>query len=896
MKIKLIVVLTIIFNSAYSQLLDNSFGANGIVTNQFSTTPSDEIANAAAMQSDGKMVYVGRNFYDGTFFVLRTTIAGALDTSFNAIGYQKLSGVTRPESVVIQSDGKIVVSGSYQVLRFNADGSKDLTFGGSGIKNLIINGVTTYVKSVVIQNDGKILLVGNARNSSGNNDFSAIRLNSDASYDTTFGSGGLSIFDIGAAADEAFGIAVQTDGKIIVTGQTTVALTGYDIATIRLNTNGALDTSFATSGISIVAFSAQDYGRSIDIQADGKILVVGGGTAGKLYVIRYNTNGTLDTSFDGDGKLQTMTNFTTSNSLTGANINRPNIKYLSFGKILLSGNSLNTFGLVQLNSDGSLDATFGTGGNASQSFGNNNYSNILIVKPDGKILTGGGSSDNPYPLSYRIQLAQFSSTGVFDSSTSNHLNLGSDEIKLMIEQSAGKTITVSQNRDGNKLHRFDSSGVIDASFGVNGAVDIGTDFYKISKQNDSLYLSDINNSVYKLTANGQPDVTFGVNGIVDFNINVPNIVSFIDDIYFNPNDNFLYVAFTNDDSSIPNYYFFNAGLLRLNSHGILDTSFGVNGYSSYRFDLYSTTENEYPFDILVQSDGKIVLTAFLQDKSANSYHGLGLIRLNTNGLIDNSFGTNGKFIIQNNNRGFDDIGSVMLPDNKFIINERYYNSNVSLVTATAKFNSNGTVDNSFGINGIALDQSPTTNMIVQPDGKIIKTGTKNNHFNTTRFLANGTLDTSFGNLGELSTVIGATSIANKALWLSSNKLLIGGSASKNNSLNNNNVIVEMAQARYTSLSLGNLTFISNENNILVYPNPIKQNATFEYSLIDDETITINLIDLQGKIVKTFVENKNQLQGNHKVDLELSNEIVSGNYFLNFSTKKGNSSVQIIKID
>ena len=378
MKIKLIVVLTIIFNSAYSQLLDNSFGANGIVTNQFSTTPSAEIANAAVMQADGKLVYVGRDFVDGTIFVLRTTVAGALDTSFNAIGYQKLSGVTRPESVVIQPDGKIVVAGGYQVQRFNSDGSKDLTFGGSGIKNLIINGVTTHVKSVVVQSDGKILLVGNARNSSGNNDFSIIRLNSDANYDTTFGSGGLSIFDIGSLADEAFGIAVQTDGKIIVTGQTTVAATGYDFATIRLNINGALDTSFATSGISIVAFSAQDYGRSIDIQADGKILVVGGGTAGKLYVIRYNTNGTLDTSFDGDGKLQTMTNFTTSNSLTGANINRPNIKYLSFGKILLSGNSLNTFGLVQLNSDGSLDATFGTGGNASQSFGNNNYSNISL--------------------------------------------------------------------------------------------------------------------------------------------------------------------------------------------------------------------------------------------------------------------------------------------------------------------------------------------------------------------------------------------------------------------------------------------------------------------------------------------------------------------------------------
>ena len=176
---------------------------------------------------------------------------------------------------------------------------------------------------------------------------------------------------------------------------------------------------------------------------------------------------------------------------------------------------------------------------------------------------------------------------------------------------------------------------------------------------------------------------------------------------------------------------------------------------------------------------------------------------------------------------------------------------------------------------------------MQPDGKIVKAGSINSQFGITRYNTNGILDTTFGSAGTLSTPIYYSSSINKLLYLSSNKLLAVGK-----SFNGSNTI--MAMTRYTNLNLGTLDFTTKDTNFMVYPNPIEEQATFAYSLKDAATVTIEIIDLQGKVVQSVLNSKEQGAGDYQPEILLPNSVASGNYILRFSSPEGNQSIKIIK--
>ena len=341
MKKKILLVALFSLQLMNSQTLDPSFGTNGgIVTNTLTNIPSSDFCGDAVLQTDGKIVFVGRNPNENYSFIARTNPSGSLDTSFNNFGFITFSG-TGFDSLLVQPDGKIVVVGQSIVYRFNSNGTLDTSFNSTGSVIIGINSYPFYGKSILLQNDGKIVVVGTVNNSS-NNDFAVIRLNTDGSFDTTFDFDGKTTIGIGTGNDEAFSSAIQSDGKIVIVGQTNNG-TNYDFGTIRLNSNGSIDTSFAINGIAILAFTLQDYGRSVDIQTDGKILVAGVAN-GKLAVARYFPNGMLDTTFDNDGILNTTTSFSNSTAIISTTINKPKIKFISAtGKILISGQSGGNF-------------------------------------------------------------------------------------------------------------------------------------------------------------------------------------------------------------------------------------------------------------------------------------------------------------------------------------------------------------------------------------------------------------------------------------------------------------------------------------------------------------------------------------------------------------------------
>jgi uncharacterized delta-60 repeat protein len=222
----------------------------------------------------------------------------------------------------------------------------------------------SVAQSIAVQNDGDVLVAGYCSTNSLNNDFAIVRCNSDLSFDTTFSFDGKVTTDLGGD-DYGYSVAVQSDGKILVAGYSTTNGTSNVsyFAIVRYNTNGSLDTTFGSKGFvtTDLGLYNRDFGQSVAVQNDGKILVAGYCYAGYSYgydfaLVRYNSDGSLDTTFDYDGKVITE---------LGGDDYGYSVTVQNDGKILVAGTSLNAstgnndFALVRYNTDGSLDTTFG---------------------------------------------------------------------------------------------------------------------------------------------------------------------------------------------------------------------------------------------------------------------------------------------------------------------------------------------------------------------------------------------------------------------------------------------------------------------------------------------------------------------------------------------------------
>ncbi len=412
------IVLTWLISSQVAQAaagdLDPTFGSAGMVTTDINR--STDIANAVAVQADGKLVVVGQtykqnDFSDEDFVVTRYNPDGTLDTTFGRGGkvrtdFPGLAAV--PSSVVIQPDGKIVVAGgafplftflgNFELVRYNPNGSLDRSFGNGGI-------VTTtfpegsYASDVALQPDGKIIAAGTVfvdfiPGESSNTDFALARYNPDGSPDTTFGNGGQVSTDFVGLEDDAFSVLIQPDGKIVAVGSANNPATYYDFAAVRYLSNGTIDTTFGVAGKVSTDFGDQNFdrARSAVLQPNGSIVAAGfaisqNGGVQNFAVARYTSSGILDTTFSGDGKTQ----IDFGDCCQSAN----KVLLQSDGKIVTVGyanteDSDSDFLLARLNPRGSLDASFGVGGKVRTSFGDlNGGANGAALQSDGKIVAVG---------------------------------------------------------------------------------------------------------------------------------------------------------------------------------------------------------------------------------------------------------------------------------------------------------------------------------------------------------------------------------------------------------------------------------------------------------------------------------------------------------------------------
>jgi uncharacterized delta-60 repeat protein len=722
--------------------LDTTFNGSGKVTTAIGS--NNDGASAIVLQPDGKIVVAGDSFGATRDFALaRYNVDGSLDSSFDGDG--KLTtdfGNTGDAAyaVAIQPDGKIIAAGNsvgtssaFALVRYNQNGSLDTSFGVAGkVTTNIASGNSDSAYAVAVQSDGKIIAAGSDDSSGGSHPlFALVRYNPDGSLDTSFGGTGKVTTAFDNFQNIALAVAIQTDGKIVAAGFSSYG-SAENFALARYNPNGSLDSSFDGDGKVTTDFGAtDDRAYSVAVQSNGKIVAAGYASNGSpaFALARYNINGALDSSFGGTGKVTT--------SFGGLEDIAHAISLQSDGKIVAAGHLSNgpgyAFALARYNSDSSLDTSFGDTGKVTTSFSNNSgMAQAVAIEPDGKIIAAGNAYNG---TNTDFALARFlPAPGALSFSASSYsIKEGDGDATITLKRTGG-----SDNKVVAKVRLTDvtttsadyrSPGMIDTSFnsgtGANNVVRatvVQTDGKVIIAGNFTTYNGVSLNRIARINPDGSLDTSF------DPGTSTVNRVIWATALQA---DNKIIIggAFTSYNGTSRNY------IARLNPNGSLDASFdpgaGANGAVKA---------------IALQPDGKVIISG-----SFTTYNGTPrkfIARLNPDGSLDTTFdpsaGTDSEVFT-----------TALQTDGKIIIGGYFTNFNGISRNYVARLNSNGSLDTSFNpvtnpyVPGAATD-SALYSLAVQADGKIliggvsfINDGTSLKIYYIARLNPDGSLDTTF---------------------------------------------------------------------------------------------------------------------------------------------------------
>jgi uncharacterized delta-60 repeat protein len=569
---------------------DTSFSNNAV------TSKINSLVTSLVVQSDGKIL-LGGNFTDyssqtGLSRFLRLNSDGTLDSTFSNIasvnlGVENFNAVVN--SIFIQSDGKILVGGNFnayklqdgknKLIRLNSDGTEDTTFSNNA---LLIGGSTpkfnNEIFSINVQSN-KILIGGSFTNYISSGISRLVRLNLDGTYDSTFNS----LISSDKINNSVRNIYLDSTARLFVSGNFFhYSNDSYILNSLLIFENDNLSSlnfnlSFASNFSSFINY--------LTIQSDGKILVGGSFTnyknqLGKSYLLRFNSNGTEDTSFS-------------TNIVSKFNGKVNVIKLQSDGKILVGGDFTNYDSnpgndrLIRLNSDGTEDTSFST--NVSVV---NAEVKSIAVQSDGKIIIGGSFVN--YAGVNRSRLIRLNSNGTEDTifTTNAVTNIGSaffnETINNINVQSDGKILVL-----GN-FTRYKST--------------------------------DGKNYLIRLNSDGTEDTTFSNNAVVS--VNLANFNAPLRDSLIQSDDKIVLCGdFTDFRFQNKKNY-----IIRLNSNGTEDTSFSSNAVISGGNNKF----NALIRSVSIQSDGKILVggdfTSY-NNVTDNDF----IVRLNTDGTEDLTF-------------------------------------------------------------------------------------------------------------------------------------------------------------------------------------------------------------------------------------------------------------------
>lgn len=809
------------------------------------------------------------------------------------------SGFTQPSDVVNcviyspTSYSKIYLGGFFSsyfgttannIVCLNINGGIDTSFmTGIGFDN--------SVDCLINAPNDKIMVGGNFTKYNGINSNRIILLNSDGSIDNSFLTG--SGFN-----GKVLSIAVQTDGKFIIGGDFT-SYNGTSVSKIvRLNNNGSIDSSF------LIGTGLNNSVKTIAIQADDKVLIGGAFTLfngiSKNRIVRLNSNGSIDTSY-----VTTI----------GFNNNVNTITILPDGKTLIGGD-FTTYGavvngvtnqanrIIKLNNDGTTNTVFGKGFDSSVF--------TLALLSNGKVLIGGNFTDFDNKTLNRIMRLNVDGTldSTFSGNVSNNsiFSIASDNNTIVIGGNFNSTVSTvydplnsnrirTLNNDGSYLSPFaDKVGIYPNSSVPNDvmAIAIKSDGRIVVGGNSETYNSSIANSIVLLDNNGYVDSSFSSGtGFTGGSSIAP---SYISCIVPQPDGKILVSGYFTKYNNIP----FTKYVTRLNSNGSIDNSFSTSSLQNYsryviclqpngkiifgegnytyvngvpaariiRLNSDGTIDNSFVsnsgFDIGIssiaqQSDGKILIGGAFTTYNGTSVNTL--IRLNTNGSLDNSFVS----AIGSRGTGFDNVvnGMVVQSDNKIL---------VIVAKKIIRLNANGSLDNSFALSGNGFDRS-VSKIKLQADGKIIVGGSFTNYNglianNLIRLNDDGTKDNSFTTEATPNTPV-TNSYINDIAIQNDGKILIVGShfCSVDNKTRS---IARLSGS--TSLSYSDFSF----NQHYIYPNPAKENIYFS-GIGNFEYLIYNILGenvLNGKSNDNKININSLKKGIYILKMNIDGEIIN----------------------
>jgi len=524
-----------------------------------------------------------------------------------------------------------------------------------------------------------------------------------------------------------------------------------------------------------------------------------------------------------------------------ANIMKTKVKQLLIIQIFLYSFSNNSFA----QKPGDLDSTFGNNGKVITSIGTiQDFPSSIALQKDGKIVVGGQTYSSAYS---DFALIRYNKNGMIDTSfgkkgkVTTDINKEYDDILKVSIQADGKILVVGASTlNGNSdfaIGRYNPNGSLDTSFSKDGLFTLD-----ISKAYDAAW-----SSVFQL--DGKIVVAGEANG------------SF--------------------------------AVIRLKSNGSLDTAYGVKGISKIDFKSFGAKG----YCAGLQTDGKVVVSgySFVNNKST----GFAATRLKTNGSLDSTFSKDG-ILITKFDTVYDEARSLVIqPDGKIIL-AGYTESSSNKDFALARYKKDGTLDSSFHFDGkvttkLGTDDEEIYSIALQQDNKIVVAGySKSNldkDFALARYNVDGSLDSTFSSDGKLTCGIENSDDQSFSVAIQSDGKIVATGYSRASSMS----ALKFALARFISgLSLGIMDFSELKNDVYLYPNPIGEKTNLNYILKHEETITIYLTDINGKLLKTFIINEKQKPGEYNQQLELPENLVTGIYFLTLSTATGKLSIKIVK--
>jgi uncharacterized delta-60 repeat protein len=336
---------------------------------------------------------------------------GDLDTSFGGDGRvtTSFSADASASAVAIQADGKIVAAGGagaeFALARYDTDGTLDTTFGTNG---KVTTGFTdgAFANAVAIQSDGKIVAAGGA-----GAEFALARYDTDGSLDPTFGTGGTVTTSLTSGNDQANGVAIQADGKIVAAGFATPGSPWRPwFALARYLSDGTVDTAFGDGGIVLTRFGVSGVAHAVVLQPNQKI-VAAGTNGGGFALARYDSDGSLDTAFGNAGKVATLLPGDAGGTAYAVAL-QPD------GKIVAAGSyDFFWFALARFNLHGGLDRTFGRDGFVITDVGRGGEQWVsgLVIRPSGRVVAAG--SEGPHEggdAAPRFVLTRYRANGVLD--------------------------------------------------------------------------------------------------------------------------------------------------------------------------------------------------------------------------------------------------------------------------------------------------------------------------------------------------------------------------------------------------------------------------------------------------------------------------------------------------